>query len=192
MSARFVDRQYRLVGPEERAAALDRLARSLARCDWRRCAYALMSNHIHLALLAGEASSSRLLKPLLTAMATCLNRADRTFGPVQAAIYGRGRGGADGEKAPAIHVGAGRAGPPRQDAQRPQQDRQNGGRMGVIIHGRQAAKKRGLEMATMEKRTARLLFSEAARRAEPRPFRALSHGLFVRFSARCGAERRVD
>ena len=82
MIARFVNRQYRLVGPEERAAALDRLARSLARCDWRRCAYALMSNHIHLALLAGEASSSRLLKPLLTAMATCLNRAHSTFGPV--------------------------------------------------------------------------------------------------------------
>jgi hypothetical protein len=80
--ARFVNRDYRLVGPKERGAVLERMSVALARCDWNLHAYALMSNHLHLAVLAGEAPAWRLLKPLHISIARWLNRAQGKLGPV--------------------------------------------------------------------------------------------------------------
>ena len=58
MIARFVNKEYRLVGEQEREALLERLPGALSRGDWTLHAYALMSNHVHLALLAGDAPRS--------------------------------------------------------------------------------------------------------------------------------------
>jgi REP element-mobilizing transposase RayT len=80
--ARFVNRSYRLAGPLERAAFLERIPAALARCDWTLCAYALMSNHIHLAMWAGHAPVWRFLKPLHIAFARFVNGAHRMTGPV--------------------------------------------------------------------------------------------------------------
>lgn len=80
--ARFVNREFRLAGDAERAIYLDALARSLVRTDWTMLAYALMSSHVHLALLAGEAPPWQLLKSLHTTVAQALNRAHGRFGPV--------------------------------------------------------------------------------------------------------------
>jgi REP element-mobilizing transposase RayT len=80
--ARFVNRDHRLAGPEERAAVLERIPAAMARCDWSVHAYALMSNHLHLAVIAGMDPPWRLLKPLHIAIARWLNRTQGTLGPV--------------------------------------------------------------------------------------------------------------
>jgi hypothetical protein len=80
--ARFVNHQFRLTGDAERQALLDRLPTSLARVDWVLHAYALMSSHIHLALIAGEEPAWRWLKPLHVGVAGQLNRMHSSFGPV--------------------------------------------------------------------------------------------------------------
>ena len=52
--SRFVDREWFFRDDEERANYLRLLGRALCHSDWTCLAYALMSNHIHLALVAGE------------------------------------------------------------------------------------------------------------------------------------------
>lgn len=79
---RFVDHQFRLAGPAERAIYLEILGRTLARSDWVLLAYALMSSHVHLALLTGEDPPEVLLKRLHTAVARALNTMHGRFGPV--------------------------------------------------------------------------------------------------------------
>lgn len=80
--ARTVDHQPRFDAPFARAEFLERLSRSLARCDWQLLAYATMSTHFHLAMLAGEQAPSSFLRPTLTSIAMWLNRADARLGPV--------------------------------------------------------------------------------------------------------------
>src|SRR5579883_1295316 len=80
--ARFINRQYRLRGAAERAAYLEKLAAALAHTDWQLLGYALMGNHVHLVLLAGEAPAWQLLKPLHISVARWLNARHRMFGPV--------------------------------------------------------------------------------------------------------------
>lgn len=80
--ARFVNRQFRLAGPAERALFLEQLPRALGRSDWALCAYALMSSHVHLALLAGLATPERWMKSLHVAVARRLNALHGSFGPV--------------------------------------------------------------------------------------------------------------
>jgi hypothetical protein len=80
--ARFVNRAYRLASPLERAAFLERVPSALARSDWTLCAYALMSSHVHLAMIAGQAPPWHFLKPMHIAFARFINRSDGTLGPV--------------------------------------------------------------------------------------------------------------
>lgn len=79
---RFVDRAFRLSGAGHRAEYLARLEAALARTDSRLLGYALMSSHVHLALLIGQRPLERLLRPLHTGFAGWLNRRDRRLGPV--------------------------------------------------------------------------------------------------------------
>ena len=51
---RFVDRAWYFTSADERRRYLWWLGRSLADSDWRCLAFALMSNHIHLAVVAGH------------------------------------------------------------------------------------------------------------------------------------------
>lgn len=80
--SRFVNYEYRLAGPAERALFLECLAASLAGTDWRLHAYALMSSHVHLALTSGHAPPRRLVQPLLGAVARRLNQHQGRFGPL--------------------------------------------------------------------------------------------------------------
>ena len=50
---RFVDRSWYFTATDERTRYLWWLGRALAASDWRCLAFALMSNHIHLAVVAG-------------------------------------------------------------------------------------------------------------------------------------------
>lgn len=80
--ARFVNHRFLLAGERERQVFLERVPAALARADWAMHAYALMSSHIHLALIAGEEPAWRWLKPLHTGLAGELNRLHSAFGPV--------------------------------------------------------------------------------------------------------------
>lgn len=55
---RFVDRSWFFNDDDERSMYLRLLGRSLAHTDWRCLAYGLMSNHIHLCMVAGDAPMS--------------------------------------------------------------------------------------------------------------------------------------
>jgi putative transposase len=79
---RFVNGTFRLNQPHERAEYLRRLAQTLARTDWRVLAYALMSNHVHLACVAGNQPSSTLIKPTHVGFAQWLNHEQQCFGPL--------------------------------------------------------------------------------------------------------------
>ena len=79
---RFVNHEFRLVGPSERAAVLDRLSVALTRTDWRLHAYALMSSHMHFAFTAGLAAVGRMLKSFDGSVAKFLNKEHGRFGPV--------------------------------------------------------------------------------------------------------------
>lgn len=80
--ARFVNKEHRLAGAQEREAFLQRLPRALAQVDWTLHAYALMSNHVHLALLAGDEPLWRWSMSLHISIAKWLNRTQGRFGPV--------------------------------------------------------------------------------------------------------------
>jgi REP element-mobilizing transposase RayT len=85
--SRVVNHEFRIVGETERTQYLYRLRKSLPRSDWRLLGFAVMSNHIHLALLAGHASSARLLQSVNTGYAGWLNKVQGRLGPVFAERY---------------------------------------------------------------------------------------------------------
>jgi REP element-mobilizing transposase RayT len=80
--ARTVNREFRLGGPAARRAVLDCVARALARTDWRLLAYAIMSSHYHLVMLAGHDRPSIFLRSAQTSIATRLNYEEGRTGPV--------------------------------------------------------------------------------------------------------------
>ncbi|MBA3817659.1 MAG: transposase [Deltaproteobacteria bacterium] len=51
--ARFLNREWFIQDDEDRACYLRLLGRALGECQWRCVAYAIMSSHIHLGLIAG-------------------------------------------------------------------------------------------------------------------------------------------
>ncbi len=80
--ARFVNREFRLRSAAARADYLVRFARALGGSDWTPVSFALMSSHVHLALVAGAGPASAWMKPLHTGVAAALNRDQRRLGPV--------------------------------------------------------------------------------------------------------------
>jgi putative transposase len=79
---RFVDHEFRIDSEAIRREYLDRLSEYLSRADWIWLAFAIMSSHIHLALLAGAEPLSRWIAPLDTWLAQRLNRVQGRHGPV--------------------------------------------------------------------------------------------------------------
>ena len=63
---------------------LQLLERSLRESDWNCAAYALMSNHIHLAMLAGREPLGRWAKRVSTPFAQWMNHRHERLGPVMA------------------------------------------------------------------------------------------------------------
>jgi REP element-mobilizing transposase RayT len=80
--SRFVDREWCFHDDEERANYLRLLGRALEMSDWRCLAYALMSNHIHLAMIAGEQTMERWLKRVHSPFANWLNERHGRLGPI--------------------------------------------------------------------------------------------------------------
>jgi putative transposase len=72
--SRFVDREWFFNDDKDRALYLRLLAHALASSDWLCLAYALMSNHIHLSLIAGHMPLSSWAKPAHSAFAQAMNR----------------------------------------------------------------------------------------------------------------------
>jgi REP element-mobilizing transposase RayT len=78
--ARLVDGRF-VFDDAARHEYLARTGQALARSDWRLFGYALMSNHVHLALLAGKQPLDGWLKPLHVGMAQWVNRRSRRTNP---------------------------------------------------------------------------------------------------------------
>lgn len=80
--SRFVDRDWFFKDDEERAFYLYLLGRALVESDWRCLAFALMSNHIHLAMLAGRASLASWAKRVNGPFASWMNARHHRIGPM--------------------------------------------------------------------------------------------------------------
>ena len=81
---RFVDREWFFEDDHERAHYLRLLSRALEHSDWRCVAYALMSNHIHLAMIAGRQPMESWTKATHSPFAHWMNRRHGRLGPVMA------------------------------------------------------------------------------------------------------------
>jgi REP element-mobilizing transposase RayT len=76
--ARFVDSRWLIDSDHERRVYLQLLGEGLAKSDWRCFGYAIMSNHIHLALVAGEMKLASWLREVHRQFAQWTNeRRDR-------------------------------------------------------------------------------------------------------------------
>ena len=80
--SRFVNREHRFDVPGARREYLRRAGRVLEQSDWHALGYALMSSHVHWALLAGTQPSAAIIKPLHVGFAGWLNAAEGRLGPV--------------------------------------------------------------------------------------------------------------
>jgi putative transposase len=80
--SRFVDRDWFFKDDYERGRYLDLLGRALAASDWLCFAYALMSNHIHLSLLAGPSAPGSWLKRTHSPFAVWMNKRHERLGPL--------------------------------------------------------------------------------------------------------------
>ena len=80
--SRFVERAWLITKPLERASYLRLQGRALQRTDWRLLGYAIMSNHIHLAAIAGRQALDSWLRPVHAPFADMLNRTHQRIGPV--------------------------------------------------------------------------------------------------------------
>ena len=79
---RFADGAWFLRGAPERAAYLRWLGYAMQRSDWRCLGYALMSNHIHLAMVAGDESLASWAKRAHSPFSQWVNERFERFGHV--------------------------------------------------------------------------------------------------------------
>ncbi len=80
--SRFVNREWFIRDNEDRFHYRRLLGRALSGSDWRCLAYAIMSNHIHLALVAGESSLESWIKRVHSPYANWLNQRLGRLGPI--------------------------------------------------------------------------------------------------------------
>lgn len=79
---RFVDRDWFFESPEERANYLRLLGHAFGRTDWRCLAYALMSNHIHIAVTAGREPMVSWTRAVNSPFGNWMNRRRGRLGPL--------------------------------------------------------------------------------------------------------------
>ena len=72
--SRFVDRNWYITSEQERACYLRLLGRALAESDWRCLADAVMSNHVHLAMVAGRQQLDAWIRRVHAPFATWMNK----------------------------------------------------------------------------------------------------------------------
>jgi hypothetical protein len=80
--SRIAAREHRLSGDDAREVYLSKLGARVVHTDARAVSYAVMGNHAHLGVHAGEARLTPLLHGVNTAVARYLNRRDDRIGPV--------------------------------------------------------------------------------------------------------------
>jgi hypothetical protein len=80
----FVDRTWFFTSDDERAVYLRLLGRALEHSDWRCTAYALMSNHIHIAAIAGTDPLASWAMRVNSPFAHWMNRRHDRLGPLMA------------------------------------------------------------------------------------------------------------
>ena len=79
---RFVGQEWFIESKEERLMYLRLFGMAIAECDWRCFAYAVMSNHMHLALVAGKDPLASWLRPAHTDFAQWVNERRERIGAV--------------------------------------------------------------------------------------------------------------
>jgi putative transposase len=79
---RFVGGEWFIQCPEEREMYLELVGEGLAGSTWRCMAFAVMSNHIHFAMRAGEGNVDSWLHDAHTQFAEYINRRDKRIGGV--------------------------------------------------------------------------------------------------------------
>jgi hypothetical protein len=82
---RFVDRDWFFQDAVERRRYLTLLGRALSKSDWRCLAYALMSNHIHMAVVAGSTPMDAWSRRVNPPFAWWMNQRRGRLGPLFAA-----------------------------------------------------------------------------------------------------------
>lgn len=82
MISRFVGQQWFIKSDEERRGYLSALGLQLTMTDWRCFSFAVMSNHIHLGMLAGAASLASWIRPAHNAFADWINERNERIGAV--------------------------------------------------------------------------------------------------------------
>jgi hypothetical protein len=80
--SRFVNREYRIEDDRQRAEFLRRTGIAAERFDWRILAYAIMSTHIHWAMLVGKLDLDCFTRSLHTGFAGWLNHRQHREGPL--------------------------------------------------------------------------------------------------------------
>lgn len=80
--SRFVAGEWFIETDRERNMYLRLLGESLRTSDWRCIAYAVMSNHIHLGMVAGRSSRTRWLRNAHSPFGEYINRRRDRFGAV--------------------------------------------------------------------------------------------------------------
>jgi hypothetical protein len=80
--SRFVDREWFFASDAEREHYLRLLAQAMSESDWRCLAYCLMSNHVHLAMVAGHQDLESWSKRVHSPFAVWLNAQRGRLGPV--------------------------------------------------------------------------------------------------------------
>lgn len=80
--SRFVNGEHRLAGPDERAEYLQRFGACIRESNWSALSYALMSSHVHHAVVAGTDPFDELIKSVHAPFAGWLNLRQGRLGPV--------------------------------------------------------------------------------------------------------------
>ena len=80
--SRVIAREFLISTKLQRSLYLDLQWRALRRVDWRLIGFALMSNHLHLVALAGDAPLDLWLRPVHSRFADIVNRDHSRIGPV--------------------------------------------------------------------------------------------------------------
>ncbi len=80
--SRFIDREFLVPDDAARACYLKLLGRAMTDSDWRCVAYAVMGNHVHLAMVAGASPAERWLRRVHPPFAAWTNSRTGRIGPV--------------------------------------------------------------------------------------------------------------
>jgi hypothetical protein len=80
--SRFVAGEWFIRTDHERRCYLDLFGEAVAGSDWRCFSFAIMSNHIHLGVVAGEDSLASWLREVHSTFATWINERNDRFGGV--------------------------------------------------------------------------------------------------------------